>query len=122
VSLNDGQKRQARELYAAQAGKCFWCLRMMADCQHSERDRLGWTREHVIPRAMECCGLKGNVVLAHKHCNNQRGSPAPDEFAIVRTMRIYDAFGRTAFSNIETTHALYPLIERCRAAIGAQAA
>ncbi len=64
-------------LYAAQQGLCFHCLQPMTAGRRNHRRKLGWTRDHVIPRS---AGGKhmGNMVLAHHRCNSQRAdSPLP---------------------------------------------
>lgn len=56
----------------------------------------GVTREHVYPRAMRLA-LHHNIVLAHPNCNSRRGSRAPTEEEIAKTIAIYQRMGYAAF-------------------------
>lgn len=50
----------------------------------------GWTREHVVPKSLGGFN-RGNIVLAHRGCNNRRGNEPPGPGMMQRARRIWIA-------------------------------
>lgn len=88
-----------RALFEAQESLCFHCGKPMVlhRLRHQQR-AIGWTREHVWPRADPMAyALQNNTVLAHPPCNGARGDRLPTADEIQRTIAIYAKIGETAF-------------------------
>lgn len=61
------------DLYDAQGGMCFHCLRHMEPWPWTKRHLNGFTRDHIIPKSAGTSTLR-NIVLAHQWCNEKRGN------------------------------------------------
>jgi len=79
-------KIEIMELFLAQKGLCFYCLRPMGVSTNDKRT--GFTKDHFIPQVY---GGKtnGNIVLAHKLCNNVKGHRFPSGSEAVRFRELY---------------------------------
>ena len=90
-------------LYVAQKGICFHCSEPMLwnpTTASGNRHKLGWTREHVIPRSNG--GKNGdNIVLAHKRCNEKRASTPPTDEMLARAKAIRQRAAEIATADIE---------------------
>jgi 5-methylcytosine-specific restriction endonuclease McrA len=74
-------------MFLAQDGKCFHCGSGMAKRRFTpRRHRWVWTKEHIIAKANGGPESWSNAVMAHQHCNQERGIRAlsNDELARVR--------------------------------------
>jgi 5-methylcytosine-specific restriction endonuclease McrA len=78
----------------AQAWCCFHCghfmLKTSAVKLPSGSHDMGWTREHVVPKKLGGFN-RGNLVLAHHHCNTARGHQAPGPGMMQRAKAIWIA-------------------------------
>lgn len=70
------KRRKPLVLFLLQKGRCAICGRPMDKCRGTAQNPLGWTVEHVIPRA-EGGGRESNLVLTHSSCNNKKGGDMP---------------------------------------------
>ena len=70
------RQRWRRELYTRQAGKCHWCSGYMTLITgpngHAPWDYA--TFEHLTPRSQGGKDKLPNLVLAHRKCNEERGT------------------------------------------------
>ncbi len=64
---------QAREQYARQKGKCYWCEKKVIWGKHHE--------DHVIPLSRGGSNDIFNIVIACPHCNWSRNDRLPGEWA-----------------------------------------
>ncbi len=93
------ETRLVGRLFEAQRGLCFCCDRPMVRAKFPIASRtLGWSREHVYPRARLSAPLHNNVVLSHPACNAARGSRPPTEAELAKARAIYAALGLIAFT------------------------
>lgn len=76
-------------LYQAQYGECFHCQQKMDNFIAHSAGSNGFTKEHIIARSQG--GPKGshNYVLAHRHCNSDRGTRPFTEHELMRVMAIH---------------------------------
>jgi len=79
-------KVEIMELFIAQKGLCFYCLRPMG--LSGNNGPTSFTKDHFIPKTK---GGKthGNIVLAHKLCNNLKGRRHPTTDEQVRFSELY---------------------------------
>lgn len=61
------------DIYDAQGGLCFHCLKHMDPWPWTKRHPNGFTREHVAPKA-HGGSMWRNIVLAHQCCNLKRAT------------------------------------------------
>lgn len=73
-----------RELWEAQRGLCFWCRKDVQHPDRRERTALGTltpaalrdtaqpSLDHLVPVSRGGSNLPRNLVLAHRHCNQNR--------------------------------------------------
>ena len=78
-------------LWEVQGGACFWCKAQMQRGPYRQRKRpMGWTREHLVPRAHGGKNVR-NVVLAHRGCNSDRADKLIDTHTLEHGSQLYDA-------------------------------
>ena len=80
------------EWLIAQDGKCFYCEKPMDSVAHPDSPR-GYTIDHFYPKC-KGNGLMGNKVLAHYHCNKEKGNRDPTEREIRKFNRIVKKIGK----------------------------
>lgn len=78
MSISDGahRARVRKLLIIKQRGRCHWCgcgMKTRGDPNASDFATL----EHLIPKSHGGRNVKGNLVLACRRCNNDRGAPEP---------------------------------------------
>lgn len=78
------------DIYDAQAGLCFHCLRLMDPWTWSKRHPNGFTRDHVAPKSKGRDGSR-NTVLAHQWCNVRRGNAFLSEVDAMRARLVIAA-------------------------------
>jgi 5-methylcytosine-specific restriction endonuclease McrA len=89
-------------LLRAQNRLCFYCNCRMYPRNFKDRyNPMRVTRDHVFPVASTGKGLINNVVLAHRQCNEKKGSRQPTEREIEKTKELYQKMGLTAFIKLE---------------------
>ena len=74
------------ELLIGQNGLCFYCGKPMS---HRSEDKLvGFTKDHFYPK---CKGnkLNGNVVLAHRLCNEKKSDREPTKYEKIKFEKLY---------------------------------
>lgn len=70
------RNKQREACYMRQRGKCYWCgEQMILRGDSTGADYATW--EHLIPRSQGGNGLEENTVLAHRRCNQERGTLPP---------------------------------------------
>jgi 5-methylcytosine-specific restriction endonuclease McrA len=83
----------AGKLWIAQGHDCGICGRPMEQADRDSPADLGWTIDHVWPYSRYSYANDGNVVLAHRVCNNEKGSRDPSEFEIEMLRRVNETLG-----------------------------
>lgn len=59
--------RATLRLWERDGGICHLCGKPVNDMREASRD-------HLVPTSTGGCSCAANIALAHKHCNNRRGS------------------------------------------------
>lgn len=83
-----------RMLYEVQRGKCFHCGKFMSPWSYDVGNPMGWTREHVIPKAKN----GKDIVLACLKCNGKKGSKTPSEKMVHKKVTLHTLVIETFFS------------------------
>lgn len=79
-------KIELMEIFLAQRGLCFYCLRPMSLSRNN--GAVSYTKDHFIPK-IKGGKTNGNIVLAHKVCNNRKGRRYPTVDERVRFSELY---------------------------------
>lgn len=91
-------------LFLAQKGRCFHCGGVMAMRPMLARRRNddGYTKDHLVPQSAGG-RMKGNIVLAHWKCNNQRGDRMPTDEMSQRCTKLWADAMRPSAKLVKTT-------------------
>lgn len=83
-----------RNIFDAQAGRCFYCKKPLIFKSKSSRKRsdgkLSSTKDHFIPKAEGGARGRTNIVCACSPCNNLKGQRLPTEKEKVKFKKVYE--------------------------------